>query len=214
MSMSDKKSKSKPRRPAIPPQVTALAEGVAHLLHPYAEVVLHDVQRDRIAAIWNAFSKRKIGDPSLLRSLPARQRESATYGPYEKTNWNGRRLKCVSISLLDDQDSPMLMCINFDISAFEPMLQLASIPERQPTELFARNWRERINQLTHEWIRGRGLNLETLNPEQRLSLVRYLDEQGAFEARKSIEQMAAILGISRATAYNLRKTAKEKKRSG
>ena len=207
--MSDKKSTHKP--PLIPPQVAALAEGVALLLHPYAEVAVHDVRSDRILAIWNAFSKRKVGDPSLLRSLPARQRDSGHYGPYEKTNWNGKRLKCVSISLLDDQDAPMLMCINFDISAFDPLLQLASIPEQQPAELFAKNWRERINQLTHEWVRSHGLHIETLSQEQRLALVRHLDGQGAFEVRKSIEQMAAILGVSRATAYNLRKAAKDAK---
>lgn len=207
--MPDKKSTKK--SPALPPQVAALAEGIALLLHPYAEVAVHDVRRDRIVAIWNAFSKRKVGDPSLLRSLPPRQRDSTHYGPYEKTNWNGKRLKCVSISLLDDQDSPMLMCINFDVSAFDPVLQLASIPEQQPSVLFARNWRERINQLAHEWVRSHGLNMETLDQEQRLALVRHLEEQGAFEARKSIEQMAAILGVSRATAYNLRKTVKDAK---
>lgn len=207
--MSDKKSK--PKDLVIAPQVLAMAEGVSHLLHPFAEVVLHDVQRDQIAAIWNPISKRKVGDPSLLRSLPARQRDSAPYGPYEKVNWNGKRLKCVSVSLLDDRDSPMLMCINFDISAFDPILQLASIPQQQPSELFSRNWRERINQLTHDWIRNNGLTVETLNAEQRLTLVRHLDGQGAFEARKSVEQMAAILGISRATAYNLRKAAQAEK---
>lgn len=207
--MSDKKSK--PKDLVIAPQVLAMAEGVSHLLHPFAEVVLHDVERDQIAAIWNPISKRKVGDPSLLRSLPARQRDSAPYGPYEKVNWNGKRLKCVSVSLLDDRDSPMLMCINFDISAFDPILQLASIPQQQPSELFSRNWRERINQLTHDWIRNNGLTVETLNAEQRLALVRHLDEQGAFEARKSVEQMAAILGISRATAYNLRKAAQAEK---
>lgn len=207
--MSDKKSK--PKDLVIAPQVLAMAEGVSHLLHPFAEVVLHDVGRDQIAAIWNPISKRKVGDPSLLRSLPARQRDSAPYGPYEKVNWNGKRLKCVSVSLLDDRDSPMLMCINFDISAFDPILQLASIPQQQPSELFSRNWRERINQLTHDWIRNHGLTVETLNAEERLALVRHLDEQGAFEARKSVEQMAAILGISRATAYSLRKAAQAEK---
>ncbi len=185
-----------------------MAEGISHLLHPFAEVVLHDVRRDRILAIWNAFSKRKVGDPSLLRSLPAKHRDSSHYGPYEKTNWNGKRLKCVSVSLLDDQDAPMLMCINFDISAFDPMMLLAKIPQQQPAELFAKNWRERINGLAHDWARSHDLHVDTLNAEQRLALVRHLDREGAFEARKSIEQMAAVLGVSRATAYSLRKAAK------
>lgn len=185
-----------------------MAEGISQLLYPHAEVVVHDVRRDRIAGIWTPFSKRKVGDPSLLRSLPTRQRGSTHYGPYEKTNWDGRRLKCVSVSLLDDGEAPLLMCINFDISAFGPLLQLASIPGLQPAELFAVNWRERINQLAHEWARSQALHIDSLVPEQRLDLVRHLEGLGAFEARRSIEQLAAVLGVSRATAYNLRRAAR------
>ena len=39
---------------------------VVALFHPHVEVVAHDVRRDRVVAVWNPLSGRKIGDPSLL----------------------------------------------------------------------------------------------------------------------------------------------------
>ena len=41
-----------------------------------------------------------------------------------------------------------------------------------------------------------------LTPEVRKKVIAMLDEKGLFFARRSIEQVAAILGVSRATAYN------------
>ena len=43
---------------------------VAALLHPHAEVVAHDVERDVIVGMWNGFSGRAVGDPSLIDDLP------------------------------------------------------------------------------------------------------------------------------------------------
>jgi len=43
-----------------------VAQAIAALLHPHAEVVIHDLRNDRIVEIWNAFSHRQAGDESLL----------------------------------------------------------------------------------------------------------------------------------------------------
>ncbi|MCG8636743.1 MAG: helix-turn-helix domain-containing protein, partial [Desulfobacterales bacterium] len=55
-----------------------------------------------------------------------------------------------------------------------------------------------------------------LNAGNRRSLMACLDEKGLFYAKKSIEQVAAILNVSRATSYNdlqtVRKTASTRKK--
>ncbi len=43
-----------------------------------------------------------------------------TIGPYEKLNWDGRRMRCVSNILFDDNGKPAgMLCINFNIAVFE-----------------------------------------------------------------------------------------------
>ena len=44
----------------------SLGEAISLLLHPHGEVVIHDLQKQTIAAIFLNLSKRKIGDESLL----------------------------------------------------------------------------------------------------------------------------------------------------
>jgi predicted transcriptional regulator YheO len=50
---------------------TAIAQAISLLLYPHAEVVLHDLKTGRIAAIYNPFSKRKVGEESLLEEEEA-----------------------------------------------------------------------------------------------------------------------------------------------
>ena len=42
-------------------QYNQIAQGIATLLHPYAEVVVHDLEKQQIAILVNNFSKSKIG---------------------------------------------------------------------------------------------------------------------------------------------------------
>ncbi|MFE9846264.1 PAS domain-containing protein, partial [Streptomyces goshikiensis] len=48
-----------------------VCRAVASLLGPYAEVVLHDPDTDRVLEIWNPMTTRRAGDPSLLGELDA-----------------------------------------------------------------------------------------------------------------------------------------------
>ena len=41
-----------------------IGNAISKLLHPFAEVVIHDLEKDQIAAIFSPISKREIGDSS------------------------------------------------------------------------------------------------------------------------------------------------------
>ena len=45
-------------------------EAIVALFHPFAEVAVHDIRRDRIVVLWNPISERSVGDASLLDELP------------------------------------------------------------------------------------------------------------------------------------------------
>jgi predicted transcriptional regulator YheO len=56
----------------------SVAEAISKLLHPLAEVVVHDLEANRIVHIFNALSGRKVGDPSLLDDLDGLDRGRET----------------------------------------------------------------------------------------------------------------------------------------
>ena len=196
-----------PPIPPVPADVAATAQAITTLFHPHVEVVLHDVARDRVVAIWNAFSARKPGaesllEPELLADVPPGQ----VLGPYEQVDRHGRRLSSVSVRV---DDGRLLLCLNFDRSAIDSAVQmlsaLAAPREEQPGALFQRDWRAHVNELIDDWCREQGMARSALRRADRLSLVADLDERGVFDTRNAAAHVAAVLGVSRATVYALRK---------
>ena len=189
-----------------------IAEAIARLLAPNAEVVIHDLSKGKIAHIANCFSKRRRGDSSLteIADLDLRQ---AAIGPYAKTNWDGRRLKSVSAVLKDRRGKPVgLLCINQDIDAYshaiEQLTALISLPERHEaaTAIFPGDWRESINQRISALLSERSATVAGLTTDDVSSLIAQLDSGGVFGIRHAVTYVASILSISRATLYQRLKT--------
>jgi hypothetical protein len=59
-----------------------------------------------------------------------------------------------------------------------------------------------LGRLIAQVERELGGKLGTLSREDKQRAVRLLDERGAFQLRKSIEEVADALGVSRITVYN------------
>ncbi len=193
--------------------VAPACAAVAALLHPHAEVVLHDLERDRIVALWNPFSGRAVGEASLLDELPAAWADAPVQGPYEKVLPDGRRLSAVSAVVHDAAGTPRgLLCVNLDRSPLEgaaaALAAFAAPVAARPPELFRRDWRERIALLVDDACRERGVPRERLGREDRLAIVRALDAADLFATRRAAEHAAAALGISRATVYALLREAR------
>lgn len=187
-----------------------VAEAIARLFHPHAEVAVHDLASDRIVALWNPFSKRKVGDPALLAELPADIGELGVYGPYAKVLPDGRSLTSVSAVLADGKGVRRgLLCINFDRSPLDGVAELlarfAAPLTPRPPELFNRDWREQIALVIDEACRAQHLRRDQLTREDRRTLVRLLNDQGLFSTRQAASHAAMALGVSRATVYALLK---------
>ncbi|MEC5207098.1 putative transcriptional regulator YheO [Vogesella perlucida] len=192
-----------------------LADSIAKLFFPYAEVVIHDLAEQRVRYLANNLSRREIGDASGLEDIE-RTIADRFVGPYEKLNWDGRRMRCVSSVLFDDAGQALgVMCINFNIAVFEDMhgmlgmlLKGAGLVE-QPAELFRDDWQERINTFMHGWLQQRQLALNGLTREQRRELVAALFAEGAFQGKSATHYIANVLGLGRATVYKYLKEMKE-----
>ena len=188
------------------PVVTA----VVALFHPHVEVVAHDVRRDRVVAVWNPLSGRKIGDPSLLEPELLQAAESAAvFGPYPKVDEHGGRWTSVSVPLGQGQG---LLCINFDRSALDGAAELltrfAAAVQPRPEALFERDWPHEVNVLVDDWCRTAQVPRSRLTRPQRLELVAHLDGKGVFAVRHAAGHVATTLGVSRATVYDLLKTVR------
>jgi len=190
-----------------------LCDAIALLLQPQAEVVLHDLATETVAHIANPFSHREVGEPSLLHEIDFRP-DVALIGPYEKVNFDGRRLKSVSAVLREDGRAVGVICINLDLthlqSAIELLTALTRVPlgGGQPAVLFQEDWHERINQYVHEWTARNGVVISSLSRAQKLQLVGELAADGAFGGKHAAAYVSRVLQMSRASVYNYLRAAK------
>ncbi len=190
------------------------AEAVAALLHPHAEVVIHDLETDRVVRIWNAFSKRRPGSPSYLGHDPDLLTEAETYGPYEKANPDGSRIKSISAVLKDAKGRRAgFLCINLDLSKFDAAIALLSAfatpHTTRPAPLFRHDWREQINLAIRDFLSDERKSLDALDRRDRIALLAHLDKRGLFQTRNATPFVAQALGVSRATIYGLLTEARQ-----
>ncbi len=194
-------------RTSVDEDLECVADAITTLFHPHVEVALHDLASGRILRLWNPTSGRRPGDESLIGSeLQTSGARSAVIGPYEQVDVRGHRTTSVSVPV---DEGRMLLCINFDRSALDGaigvLMSLAAPQVEQPAALFARDWRVRINESIADWCASRNLVARDLDKGSRSDLVKHLDHAGVFDTRHAAEHVAAALGVSRATVYNLRK---------
>ncbi len=193
----------------------AIADSIALLLYPHAEVIVHELHSQTVVHIANNFSRRKLGDDSTIDHELDDVLAGANLGPYEKLNWNGQKIRSISTVLRNSQGDPeYLMCINLNVSvleqarvALDAFFQMSRLVP-QPDSLFRNDWQERINTFLHAWLQERSLSLQTLQMKDKRSLVQALYAEGAFEGRSGADYVANVLSMGRATVYKYLKELK------
>jgi len=186
----------------------AIADSIALLLFPHAEVIVHEVESQTVVHIANNFSKRQLGDDSALDQELGDFRSSASIGPYEKINWDGQKIRSITSVLYDQHgEAEYLLCINLNFSvldqareALDAFFQVSRLVP-QPESLFKDDWQERINTFLHTWLKERNLSLRTLKMKDKRTLVEALHSEGAFEGRSGADYVANVLSMGRATVY-------------
>lgn len=185
-----------------------IAQAIEALLYPHAEVVLHELKSQTIAAIFNNFSGRKVGDPSLLEKEVKWTNVPDYFEPYYKTNWDGLKLKSTTATLRNHQGKAIgLLCINLDVTRMLDLQRLIeaftseSKPTPLPRELFQDDWREKISLFVHTYLQNKGKTLKKLTTHEKRQLVLQLHREGAFRAKHAASHVGLVLNLSRATVY-------------
>lgn len=184
----------------------SIADGVTALFFPSVEAVIHAIDSNEVVYISNNLSKRNIGDASGLEELNLNDMDQV-FGPYEKLNWDGKKIRSVSIKASQNASSGYLLCINFSTAlledahnALELFLSLNRL-QPQPKPLFEHDWQEKINTCLHMWLTENNVSLTTLTREQKKEIIKDLQIQGIFNFRNSADYIANVLSMGRATVY-------------
>lgn len=210
--------------PGTPHELLATLEpimkAIAGAVGPHCEVVLHDLsQRDMertIVAIENGHvTGRKVGGPSTNLGLELLRREDEDheeYG-YKGRTGDGRELRSSS-TYFRDADGRVIaaLCINVDLTplqvarsaldaALRPSVKDAAEAPVQE-EIFASDISEVLDNLIDGAIAHTGKTAAVMDRDDRLAVLRFLDERGAFFVKRAVDRVARRLNISRVTAYN------------
>ncbi|NLE23250.1 MAG: transcriptional regulator [Actinobacteria bacterium] len=191
-----------------------VVRGLAEMLGPECEVVLHDVRRlpHSIVAIENgAVTGRSIGDvptDRMLRSL--RSTDGQDVRLYVSSH-EGKILKSLAVTLRDEDGEPYgLLGINHDISelvqAQRVLAGLTSVGRSagsapEAGEIFAGDIRDVVSGMVTQILSEMGKNASAMSREEKMEVVKRLEERGAFLVKRSAEQVAEALDLSRYTIF-------------
>lgn len=186
-----------------------IAESIAKLLHPFAEVVLHDMKKNQITKIFNSFSQRRQGDDSCIDNIEALEKGPDINGPYIYDNFYGNCVKYITTVLRNDEGEAIgLLCINIDIKDFQIHRNKINHFLEKKTDssdfdkLFDNDWQDRIRSFVQSFLKEKNRSLSKLTKQERMELVRSLHTAGGFRATNAANFTADVLGVSRATIYN------------
>jgi predicted transcriptional regulator YheO len=202
----------------LPPALEPIMKAIAGAVGPHCEVVLHDLsKRDvehTIVAIENGHvTGRTVGGPSTNRGLELLRSEAEDHDEYgyKGRTADGRELRSSSVYLRDaDGRVIAALCINVDLTplqAARAALDTALRPavEDAPArdeEVFASDISEVLDRLIDTAIARTGKTVALMGRDDRVAVLRFLDERGAFFVKRAVDRVARRLNVSRVTAYN------------
>lgn len=195
-----------------------VARGIAATFGSRCEVVLHDLSRPRTSIVEianNTVTGRNVGDG--IRELVWSVLRSPNFTDDMLTNYrtatpDGRDVKSTTVLIRDESNKIIgALCINFDLSAFTNMKksieELTRITQLGPPpdkviQVKNADVVDVLDHIAEAIIEEYRKPVVELTKEERLEIVRYLDEKGVFRIRGSVDRIAKMLGTSRYTIYN------------
>lgn len=187
-----------------------MIEWLTALMYPFLECAIHDLSTGKIVALYNNISRRHIGDPSPIAELGLSIKDFPdVHEPYEKTNWDGKILKCTSITLRDKLwNSIGLICFNFDTTIFRDfgdVIQSFLAVKKDadnPVNYFEKDVHKKTHDIIYDYLKKYNLVKKSLSKSDRKKLIVHLYQIGIFNFKNATTLIAQELGISRASVYN------------
>ncbi|WHY77169.1 PAS domain-containing protein [Neobacillus sp. WH10] len=208
-------------------QYIPMVHFIANIMGENCEVVLHDVtnpDHSIIEIVNGHVSGRKINSPITDLALKILKEESYKDRDYicnyKSTSKTSKMLRSSSYFIKDETNKIIgMICVNMDISdvinARTILDQFIMIdnPKIDPVEpskpafdphLFE-NFEENIEELLLSLIKGvlaeYDIPPERMSPQEKIEVVKKLNEKGAFLLKGGVSEVAKYLDVSEATIY-------------
>lgn len=205
-----------------------IASFIAAIIGPKCEVVVHDISdpEHSIVHIENGhISGRKVGDAStdlVLKILKSEAYHEEQYiANYKATGKLGQSFRSSTYFIKDDQNKLVgLLCLNIDVTHMEvaaewiqhilqggpnpylvPAVNEPPKEEKQATEYLQGNADDLLQHMISSVIGKLHIPPERLSSQEKIEVVRELNEHGVFLLKGGVSQVAAALSISEPTVY-------------
>lgn len=197
----------------------AILEPIMHAIVGAAgnncEVVLHDLTtgnlRHSIVSIENGHvTGRSVGGPSTNLGIGLLNDEDSSHDDfgYAARTSDGRELRSSSVYFHDPTGHVVAaLCINVDLTPLQvaagaiTSLLPDQTSDRVNKEVIAPGITSILDEMIADTIDASGKTVALMDKADRIEILRELNQRGAFRVKRSVEQVARWLGISKVTAY-------------
>lgn len=193
-----------------------IAKGIYETLGKNSEVVIHDLNTPESSIVFLAgeLTTRDLGGPVtdlVLRSLRNEEKPEDILNYSNKTK-DGRIFKSSTMFIKDENEEIIgCFCINYDMTdlilAQNIIDGFCSVEEgvqkeSEQQETFGSDINEILREMIEKAKKQVDKPVPFMSKEDKLEVIRFLEEKGAFLIKGAVEVVAEDLGVSRYTVYN------------
>ena len=191
----------------------SIAIGIHKTLGDKSEVIIHDLSNPESSVIFIAgeLTDRDLGAPitDLALRILRTEDDPDDILNYPNKSKDGRTFKSSTMFVRDEQEEIIgCLCTNYDVTdlvlAQNIIDDFCSIEENdvEHKETFARDVSEVLEEIIEEAKNQVDKPVPFMEKEDKLKVIKFLDERGAFMIKGSVDTIAEDLGVSRYTIYN------------
>jgi predicted transcriptional regulator YheO len=195
--------------------LSKIADSIVTMFGKNCESCIHDLTNLQNSLVYLAgnVTHRQLGAPAtdlLIRRLKQNKNNPQDMHNYKTTTNDGRSLKSSSTFIKDSSGKVVAaFCINFDTTDFynasQALMPLLSITEQVQSdshETFSHSVEDTIKALFNQGVAEVGRHPTTMSVEEKTRLISYLDENGSFQLKGAVEEVAHLMGVTKFTVYN------------
>jgi predicted transcriptional regulator YheO len=180
------------------------------------EVVIHDLKniKQSIVYITGNVTNRVVGTPVsdvvIKKIMEKGDRVEDQFG-FKSITDDGRELKSSTLFIRDDAEKVVAaFCINLDVTDYLNAIQtisafaggLKSGESEKISAKIAYSVDETVDSLFEQAVEEIGKRPATMTTNEKVKLVKSLEDKGAFQIKGVVNQVAIRLGVSNFTVYN------------
>jgi predicted transcriptional regulator YheO len=192
-----------------------LADAVVKTFGRSCEVAVHDFSDLNKSLVYLAgdVTGRKQGAPITDLVVKALHRDGKNIKDrynYKTTTKDGRSIKSSTIFIRNSAGDVIGgFCTNIDTTdllnagqVLQQLVRTRTFKVQESHETFAATIGETIEALFGQAVSAVGKQPATMSTEEKIELVKVLENKGAFQIKRAVDQVAILVGVSKYTIYN------------